>query len=41
MAYFDPHRKTKLKTDAGPQGSAVTPKLGGENTRNLSLQGAN
>ena len=24
MAYFDPHRKTKLMTDAGPYGLAVT-----------------
>ena len=24
MAYFDPHRKTKLMTDAGPHGLAVT-----------------
>ena len=26
MASFDPHQKTKLKTDAGPQGLAVTTK---------------
>ena len=24
MAYFDPQRKTQLKTDAGPNGIAVT-----------------
>jgi len=24
MAYFDPHGKTKLTTDAGPHGLAVT-----------------
>lgn len=26
MAYFDPHRKTRLKTDAVPEGIAVTMK---------------
>ena len=33
MAYFDPHRKTKLMTDAGPQGLAVTLKQYDPHTR--------